>query len=52
MEFKKRKRGRPKGKTKQPLTVMLLVDDIKLAGGVKTTREKIINNFKELIKSE
>lgn len=47
-----KKRGRPigslKGKTKQPVTVMLRVEDIQAAGGVEATREKIKNNFSKL----
>ena len=47
-----KKRGRPigsvKGKTKQPLTVMLLIEDIIKAGGVEASREKIRNNFSKL----
>jgi hypothetical protein len=47
-----KKRGRPigsvKGKIKQPITVMLRVDDINNAGGVEAAREKIKNNFSKL----
>ena len=47
-----KKRGRPigsiKGKTKQPVTVMLRVDEIAQAGGVEAAREKIKNNFSKL----
>jgi len=47
-----KKRGRPigsvKGQTKQPLTVMLLIEDIIKAGGIEASRQKIINNFPKL----
>lgn len=51
MDNKKRV-GRPKGSTtgvkKQPITVMLFVDEIVKAGGVIESRKKIINNFSKL----
>jgi hypothetical protein len=47
-----KKRGRPigsiKGKTKQPITVMLKIEDIIAKGGVQASREKIINSFPKL----
>lgn len=47
-----KKRGRPigsiKGKTKQPVTVMLRIDEIAQAGGIEAAREKIKNNFSKL----
>jgi hypothetical protein len=47
-----KKRGRPigsvKGQTKQPLNVMLKVEDIIAKGGVEASREKIINSFPKL----
>jgi hypothetical protein len=45
MELQKSKRGRPKGKTRQPVTVMLLVDDIIRTGGMEAVRTKIQNTF-------
>lgn len=43
-----RPRGSVKGKTKQPLTVMLRIEDIIAKGGVQASREKIINSFSKL----
>lgn len=47
-----KKRGRPigsvKGKIKQPITVMLRVEDIQAAGGVEASRKIIINSFPKL----
>lgn len=47
-----KKRGRPigsvKGQTKQPLTVMLKVEDIVAKGGVEESRKIIINSFAKL----
>jgi hypothetical protein len=48
MEIAKRKRGRPKGKTRQPVTVMLLVVDIIRSGGMEAVRTKIQNTFSKL----
>lgn len=47
-----KKRGRPigsvKGKTKQPITIMLRVEDIIAKGGVEESRKIIINSFPKL----
>ncbi len=49
MESEKKKgRGRPKGKLKEPVTVMLRVIEIKEAGGMEAARLKIQNNFSKL----
>lgn len=49
MESEKKKgRGRPKGKIRQAVTVMLRIDEIVKSGGMEQARLKIQNNFSKL----
>jgi hypothetical protein len=44
----KKKPGRPKGKIKEPMTIMCRIDKIQKLGGMEKAKELLINQFEKL----